>query len=257
MAGRTFAIGDIHGELQHLYTLLSSFPPLDEGDTLVFLGDYLDRGAKSRQVIEFLRRYLPNETRARLVALRGNHEDAWLKVIAEGWPGFVLPFNNGCLATLRSFTGGPPPEPDEVFTKEEAKALMSGTFLPEDVVSWMKQLPYFSEDEHAIYVHAGIPKRDGRFPHPSEVEDKTPLLWIRTTEFFEKYRGKRVVVGHTTTDTLPQDLSSYTPDDPTDLWAGEAVIAIDTGCGQGGFLTAIEFPSMTVYESRPGQPKRL
>ena len=64
------------------------------------------------------------------------------------------------------------------------------------------------------------------------------------------YRGKRVVFGHTTTECLPQELSQYTPDDPTDLWAGENVIGIDTGCGSGGFLTAIELPALNVYESR-------
>jgi len=252
MAGRTFAIGDIHGELDQLYALLSCLPTLDDKDTLVFLGDYLDRGPKSRQVIEFLRRFLPNETPARVVTLRGNHEDAWLRVIRESWPGFVLPTGNGCLATLRSFTGGPTPELDEAFGRDEGEPLMWGTFFPEDVVAWMKGLPYFFENEHAIFVHAGLPEKDGRFLHPSEVEDKTVLLWIRTLNFFQNYRGKRVIVGHTTTATLPQELSRYTPDDPSDLWAGEAVIAIDTGCGQGGFLTAVELPGLRVYESRPG-----
>ena len=64
------------------------------------------------------------------------------------------------------------------------------------------------------------------------------------------YRGKTVVFGHTVTSTLPEELSNYTPDDPTDLWAGENVIGIDTGCGKGGFLTAIEFPDLVVWESR-------
>ena len=68
--------------------------------------------------------------------------------------------------------------------------------------------------------------------------------------FFREYRGKRVIFGHTRTEFLPQELSAYTPDDPTDLWAGEAVVGIDTGCGNGGFLTAVELPEMRVYESR-------
>lgn len=256
MAGRTFAIGDIHGELDHLYTLLSSFPDLDAQDTLVFLGDYVDRGPRVAQLVEYLRRFLPNECPAQIIMLRGNHEDAWLKVLAEGWPGFVLPIKNGCLATMRSFTGGPHPQPDEALGKDEAKMLLSGSFFPEDVVAWMKSLPYFYEDQHAIYVHAGLPKRDGTYPHPSELDDKTALLWIRTLEFFRDYRGKRVVVGHTTTDTLPQELSKYTPEDPSDLWAGEAVLAIDTGCGQGGFLSAVELPALRVYESRDGGIRR-
>jgi len=45
-------------------------------------------------------------------------------------------------------------------------------------------------------------------------------------------------------------LLSYTPDDPADLWARGHVIAVDTGCGKGEFLTALVLPEMLVYESR-------
>jgi serine/threonine protein phosphatase 1 len=76
------------------------------------------------------------------------------------------------------------------------------------------------------------------------------LLWIRTKEFLRAYRGKRVVFGHTPTEFLPQELSSYTPDDATDLFLGDCVIGTDTGCGAGGFLTAVELPAVRVYESR-------
>ena len=62
--------------------------------------------------------------------------------------------------------------------------------------------------------------------------------------------GKPVVFGHTRTEFLPQELSKYTPEDPTDLFAGENVLGIDTGCGNGGFLTGIELPGLRVYESR-------
>jgi len=62
--------------------------------------------------------------------------------------------------------------------------------------------------------------------------------------------GKLVVFGHTTTRTLPNELSTYTPGDPTDLWAGPACVGLDTACGKGGFLTAFELPSRAVYESR-------
>ncbi len=250
MGGRTFAIGDIHGDAQQLYVLLSRFPELTAEDTVVFLGDYVDRGPKSKEVIEFVRQ-LPAQTRAKVIALRGNHEDAWLRVIDRGWPGFVTPPINGCLAAYRSFTGGPPVEHEEQeATDAEREVMLRGGFWPADVVEWMRTLPYWHEDEHAIYVHAGLLKRDGRFPHPSELEDPTPLLWLRDEEFFFNYRGKNVVFGHTVTTCLPPELSGYTPDDPTDLWAGVNVIGIDTGCGKGGFLTAIELPALHVYESR-------
>lgn len=249
MAGRTFAVGDIHGELEHLLRVLNKLPDLNRSDTLVFLGDYLDRGPHSAQVIEQLRE-LEREGPAKVVCLRGNHEDAWLRVLDRGWDEFVFPPGNGCLATLRSFTGGKPPKDGEFAAPSEAEALFAGSFLPADVVQWLRALPYFYEDEHAIYVHAGLPEVQGRFLHPREVEDPIVLLWLRTQSFFKNYRGKPVVFGHSATAQLPQELSQYTPDDPTDLFAGEAVFGLDTGCGMGGFLSALELPARRVYESR-------
>jgi len=249
MAGRTFAIGDIHGETAHLFKLLSCFPTLDADDTLVFVGDYLDRGPRSAQVIEYLRA-LPEQTPAKVVALRGNHEDAWLRVLERGWDEFVTPPGNGCLAAMRSFTGGEVPEEGELPKPDEEMMLKTGGFFPDEVVDWMQALPYWYEDDHAIYVHAGLPSGPDGFLHPSEVKAPIALLWCRDEHFFRNYRGKSVVFGHTRTEYLPPELSGYTPDDPTDLWAGENVYGLDTGCGNGGYLTALELPAMNVYESR-------
>lgn len=250
MAHRTFAVGDIHGDLAALRAVLAKLPPLDEGDTLVFLGDYLDRGPESRQVIAFVRHELPKRTPAKIVALRGNHEDGWLRVRQGGWPEFVIPIGNGCLATMRSYEEKIHFEGD-VPSVAEMRRMQDAGFFPEDVVVWMKSLPYFYEDAHAIYVHAGLVEApDGTFKHPTSMEDPTLLLWVRTMKFFKGYRGKRVVCGHTSTDHLPPELSAYTPEDPTDMWMGENVLAIDTGAGKGGFLTVVELPSVTVYESR-------
>jgi serine/threonine protein phosphatase 1 len=126
----------------------------------------------------------------------------------------------------------------------------SGDFFPAEVVAWFRALPYWYEDQHAIYVHAGLPRGPEGFIHPSAVPDPIVLLWLRDDHFFRNYRGKLVVFGHTRTEYLPPELSGYTPEDPTDLWAGENVVGIDTGCGNGGFLTALELPAMNVYESR-------
>ncbi len=254
MANRTFAIGDIHGDLAALKRVLIKFPMLEETDTIVLLGDYLDRGSESRQVIEFIRERLPKAFPAKLVVLRGNHEDGWLRVASGGWPEFILPSPNGCLATLRSYSGKPYSE-DDAPSRDELNVMQQASFFPEDVVDWMASLPFFYEDEHAIYVHAGLTREggktgEGRWLHPNETTPKEILLWIRTMDFFQNYRGKRIVCGHTSTDNLPPELSSFTPEDPLDMWAHENVLAIDTGCGKGGFLTAVELPALVVYESR-------
>jgi serine/threonine protein phosphatase 1 len=250
MAGRTFAIGDIHGDIEALFKLLSGFPELDEGDTLVFIGDYVDRGPRSADVVAFLRG-LPAHTKAKVVTLRGNHEDAWLRVIDRGgWAEFVMPVNNGCLATLRSFTGGDVPGEEEYADGRELSQMLKGEFFPADVVAWMRELPYWYEDEHAIYVHAGLPKGPDGFQHPRDVKVKLKLLWLRDEDFVREYRGKRVVFGHTATVYLPPELSTHTPNDAGDVWVGPCVVGLDTRCGKGGFLTGIELPSGRVYESR-------
>lgn len=252
MGYRTFAIGDIHGDLPALVWLLERLPSLDSCDTLVFVGDYIDRGAQSKQVIDYVRR-LPKRTTARVIALRGNHEDAWLRVLEKGWPEFVLVATNGCRETMESYVGrylseaGDLPEPDDL------RSLLTGAFFPPDVVEWMKALHWYYEDEHAIYVHAGLPKGPEGYLHPSQATEpkaRATLLWCRDKDFVKTYRGKRVVFGHTMTACLPPELSSYTPEDPGDIWIGHSVIGLDTGCGKGGFLTAIELPAMNVYESR-------
>ena len=241
---RTFIVGDIHGDIDALNTLMSRLPMMDIGDTLVFLGDYLDRGPASAEVIESVRVVIPQSVDAKVIALRGNHEDAWLQVIDEGWPGFVLPPNNGCRACLRSF------RPD-IEQREENLQLLTGRFFPPEVVAWMRELPFWYEDDLGIYIHAGLSRIDGRWPHPSEVKNPRELLWVRSQDFFVNYIGKPIVVGHTVTRTLPPELDQFTPEDPDDLfWAGNSAYAIDTGAGKGGFLTALELPSGTVYESR-------
>ncbi len=246
MAKRTIAVGDIHGELGHLKRLWTKLPALDAEDTLVFLGDYLDRGPDSRGVVEFMRQ-LPLRTPAKLVMLRGNHEDGWVRVADDGFPEFVVPPSNGCWPCARSFLGKPlDAEPDTADTD----AMLRGSFFPPEVLEWMRQMPCWYEDEHAIYVHAGLPQENGEFQHPSAVKNRLKLLWLRDKDFFENYRGKRVICGHTATADLP-DLSIYTPDDPNDLWFTEHVVAIDTKCGKtGGFLSALELPALHVYESR-------
>jgi serine/threonine protein phosphatase 1 len=249
MANRTFAVGDIHGDLAALKATLAKLPPLDDKDTLVLMGDYVDRGPHSAQVIEFVRSELPKQIPGKLVCLRGNHEDGWIRVASGGWPEFVIPLANGCLAMLRSFRDQSVRE-GELPTREELTTMQSGSFLPDDVVDWMNALPYWYEDEHAIYVHAGLVEKAEKWVHPRDTENQTQLLWVRTMRFFEGYRGKRVVCGHTATENLPPELSSFTPEDPLDMWVGENVCVIDTGCGKGGFLTILELPAVKVYESR-------
>src|SRR5688572_12430587 len=107
--GRTFAIGDVHGDRDALDRLLDRIPFVAPDDTLVLLGDYLDRGPDSRGVIQRLLR-LPEETAGKVVLLRGNHEDAYLRSLGDTVDlGFFLARGNGVAECFRSFaeTGRP------------------------------------------------------------------------------------------------------------------------------------------------------
>jgi serine/threonine protein phosphatase 1 len=223
---------------------------MDDADTVVFLGDYIDRGPDSASVLEYLVYGLPEAIPAKLVYLRGNHEDAWQRVLEQrGWPGFTQPRSNGCYQCADSYLRRWPQPP----TEEQAYSLVhTGGFFPTWVAHWLAALPFWYEDDRGIYVHAGLPRVEDRWQHPSEVEDRSKLIWTRDRKFFTEYVGKKVVCGHTVTRTLPQELSRYTVDDHEDLfWAGGSAYLVDTGAGKpGGFLTALELPARQVYESR-------
>lgn len=247
MSKRTVAIGDIHGDLEQLQALWSRLPELTADDHVVFLGDYVDRGPDSRGVVEFVRK-LPERTAASVVALMGNHEQMLVDAYESGKCDSLQPPSNGVLATYRSFTG----ETEETTPRLLNLMLNVREWLPVDVYEWMKSLPLWHEDEWAIYVHAGLEGEGKVWFHP-EKSDEMTLLWMREPDFWTGYTGKRIVFGHTVTVYLPCDHLNFVEkvfDDKSDVWFRNDLIGIDTGCGKGGFLSAIELPDLTVYESR-------
>ena len=247
MDERTFAIGDIHGDLAQLLTLWERLPALSSSDTVVFLGDYVDRGPDSRGVREFIRG-LPSRTPALVVTLMGNHEQILLDAYEGGNSEPLWPPSNGVMATFLSFT-------HEAFENSEQqfeRMLKVKEWLPTDVCHWMKALPLWYEDERAIYVHAGLEGEDKVWFHPTKSQEES-LLWMREDDFWKGYTGKRLVFGHTVTSYLPLDHLNWLDkvfDDKRDVWFRGDLIGIDTGCGKGGFLSAVELPALDVYESR-------
>lgn len=100
---RLIAIGDIHGELDHLERLLKRLSPTEE-DKIVLLGDYIDRGPKIPETVSYLIEFgqkFPNT-----VFLRGNHEQ--MLIDSEGGFGQDLWLYNGGSDTIRQHaqTGG-------------------------------------------------------------------------------------------------------------------------------------------------------
>ena len=248
---RTFVIGDIHGDSAALERLLALLPPAERSDTVVFLGDYVDRGPDARGVVERVRRFV-QESDAHVVTLRGNHEDKWLQSWEKPDLPFLVQWANGCGATYRSFTGGAPLGTEESLATAELQQLIDVRgWFPAEVMAWMEKLPLWHEDEHALYVHAGLDRDEaGGWKHPRDSQPK-PLLWMREPAFFKHYRGKRVVFGHTPVADLPVERQDAAPADRP--WSDHDLVGIDTGCGRGGPLTAVELPALRFYQSPPAQ----
>src|SRR5262245_39420284 len=153
MSSRTFAIGDIHGDRAALTCLLGRLPRLSADDTVVFLGDYVDRGPDSLGVIRDVQE-LVRTSPAQVVTLRGNHEDKWVESFTRPDFGFLVQVVNGGHAFYRSVKGRPPLGPDEGLGGDEMKEYFEvASWLPPDIYEWMQALPLWYEDEHAIYVH--------------------------------------------------------------------------------------------------------
>lgn len=242
--GRTFVIGDIHGERALLDAVLAAMPFVAPDDSLIFLGDYLDRGPDSRGVIATLQR-LPEKTAGKVVFLRGNHEDALLRAIEDGDPSFLLPPGNGVVASYFSYTDRAPGAGDTLASAEYAAFLDVGTWLPAPVVRWMRDLPLWYRDAHATYVHAGL-EGEGTVWNPPETSSARSILWQREPDFFGGYAGPPLVFGHTPVADLPPERAGR-----TDVWRRGPLIGLDTGAGKGGPLSCIELPSLAVIQAFP------
>lgn len=167
---KIYAIGDIHGSLHKLSALLEklNWHP-DNGDTLIFLGDYIDRGPNSPEVIDLILRL--QQQSSRVVALCGNHEQMFLDFISgQGLPVFTA---NGLASTIAAYAG-------------------RHTF-PVEHITFFHNLRLYYETEQHVFVHAGL--RDGL---PLAEQNPNDLLWIRDEFLKSDYdRGKTVVFGHT------------------------------------------------------------
>jgi serine/threonine protein phosphatase 1 len=222
MPGRIFAIGDIHGCARELEVLVESLR-LARGDTIAFVGDYIDRGPDSRRVIDLLLD-LGRRDDVRAVFLRGNHEDmclAWLGRPghwAEAWEG------NGAVATLRSYGAD---------VREGRQAAIAA--IPPAHLEFLERLePWLTTDEHLV-VHAGI--RPGRRLAEQDEED---LFWIREEFIAHPHDlGLTVVFGHTPVRNVLVDLPYK--------------VGIDTGCVYGGKLTAFELREQRLHQVTLGQ----
>src|SRR5258708_4732157 len=140
-SGRLFAIGDIHGCPDELSAMLSAIKPR-EGDTVVFVGDYVDRGPSARDVVDLVSELKKGP--AEVVTLKGNHEDMMLSFLGmAGHYGDSFLFNGGA-ATLDSYA---------VPESELGHAIER---IPDDHLKFLKDLSLSYLRPPYLFVHAGV-----------------------------------------------------------------------------------------------------
>lgn len=220
---RTLVVGDIHGKLALFDQLLEKMEYNPAEDRLVLIGDLVDRGEDSRGVVERAIE-LKKQAPTNVVVIRGNHEAMMLAALARPESEQAeLWYYNGGIETLQSYA-------DEEGNLD----------VPEEHWDFIASLPTWFEDEHAIYVHAGLPEDDaGEFLHPKDSSDNPELYWARNRRFFAEYTGKTIVFGHTITGMIFGEREQ--------VWMRDHVIAVDTGAYLTGTLSAVELPSRRIF----------
>lgn len=158
---KTFNIADLHGRHDLLVEAIRRIEEASpSGGTVVFTGDYVDRGPASRQVVETLMAGPSDPERWTWVCLRGNHEEImYTCCLATGLVGrYWLP--NGGGATLMSYGAKPGDDADP-------------SIVPGSHIAWMRSLPIMHVDKHRIFVHAGM---QGGVPIEDQAADRNTWM---------------------------------------------------------------------------------
>ena len=203
-----YAIGDLHGCPDELEVLLDALGP-GRGDTIVFLGDYVDRGPAVRRLVD---RLLALEAEPfASVFLRGNHEDMLLAYLGRGGRHGDAYLENGGAATLASYGVRPGT------TRTEAPAS-----FPAEHLAFFERCRLQYVERPFLFVHAGI--RPG-VPLADQTDED--LLWIREEFFLHPHAlPYTVVFGHTPAREARIDLPFR--------------IGLDTGLVYGNKLSCLD-----------------
>lgn len=216
---RIYAIGDVHGCLDLLLLLEEQIVADAEGTPgdklIVMLGDLIDRGPASAQVIDHMLARPPNGFER--ICLKGNHEAMMLAFIRDPRRGAIW-LENGGRETLLSYG-----LPSDTLLRGVAPRVLENlvaSHIPNEHIEFLEGLPVLLETPGAIFVHAGL--RPGV---RIEAQDDDELIWFRDN-YESDYAefGRPVVHGH-----MPRAEALVAPHR----------IAIDTGAYMNGRLTAV------------------
>ncbi len=233
---KTFVVGDIHGRCAQLRRLLEMLPRDETADTLIFLGDLVDRGPDIPGCVGHVMK-LSQENPERVICLRGNHEQMLLDFIDDANSIWIDP-STGSDQTFAQYAGKRLMLEVDADFVEARRAMMRS--VPGEQIEFMRKLPLYHEDDYALYVHAGL--EDGKHPRDSSPH---ALLWTRDDEFYKNYHGKPCVFGHTPTPFLPLRgrLGRH------GIYLHNSAIGIDTGYNIYSPLSCLSLPDFTLYQA--------
>jgi len=211
---RRFVVGDVHGQFEALMLLVEKIN-LQSDDQLYFLGDLIDRGPRSAEVVEWVKVN-------KFPCIKGNHEIMCLDAYSAPdaniiWQGWLV---NGGARTLLSYG-------DEGVSDEH--------------LEWLWDLPLYIDLDDIWLVHAGVNPL-----LPLEEQTSTEFCWIREefhSSTFPYFKDKTIITGHTITFT-------FSGVQPGQIVRGAGWLDIDTGAyhPKSGWLTALDVDTWMVHQ---------
>lgn len=223
---KLFAVGDIHGHLTQLTTLMDALRSdgglREDFDTVVFLGDYVNGGPQTRQVVERLITWQAHCPHWQLV--KGNHEDRMLDALvynSRTYGFYDMWWGQGGRATALSYL------PEDVSGHDRA-IMQPRQFMPPHHLEWLNRRPLTHEQDGYVFVHAAFAPRIGLAG-----QSKDDMLWIRERFVNSNWDldAKRVMFRHS-----PFDEPLVMPNK----------IGIDTMFHEFGKLTAVELDTANI-----------
>jgi serine/threonine protein phosphatase 1 len=227
---RILMISDIHGCIKQFNELLDVIKYIPDEDKLILLGDYVDRGPRSKETVERVKELVDNYN---VIALRGNHDQRLVDLIRTDSEMIQTKFlEHGGIQTLRSYCDFITDNIDDELFKQ-ARQYIRDRFYSH--IEFIESLPFYHEDLHHIYVHAGLNPKYTNWREQPEYD----FMYIKG-EFHHSrpLTDKPVIFGHTRTIELH---------DSSDIWFGQNKIGIDGGCAYGMQLNCLIYDEGIYY----------
>ncbi|MDR5008326.1 metallophosphoesterase [Agrobacterium fabacearum] len=231
---KTYIIADLHGRHDLLIAAIERIEQASHsGGTIVFTGDYVDRGPASRQVIETLMAGPSDPDRWKWICLRGNHEEIMhtcclVTGMVDRW---WLP--NGGGATLMSYG-------------QKVGDDIDTSVVPRPHLAWISSLPVIHNDGKRLFVHAGV--QDGV---PLDKQDEQKNTWMLYPDGAEDgYGHLHVVHGHHQYEEGPMLFAGRSNFDTFAWYTGRLVIGVFDDAIEGGPVSTIEIKGPTIHELR-------